>query len=88
MIFKNAMSFKAKVKNMANELGLSTQQVQQNYILETFLVKLSKSEYRNNFVIKGGYLIGGLIGLSLRARLRSGRILYVGKKRFQKISDN
>ena len=69
MIFKNAMSFKAKIKQIAQEKGLVTQQVQQNYLIEVFLTKLAKSNYRDNFIIKGGYLIGGIIGLDMRATM-------------------
>lgn len=37
MIFKNAMSFKAKIKQIAKEKNITTQQVQQNYLIEVFL---------------------------------------------------
>lgn len=69
MIFKNAMSFKAKIKQIAKEKNLSTQQVQQNYLIEVFLEKLSKSQYKDNFILKGGYLIGGIVGLEMRATM-------------------
>ena len=61
MIFKNAMSFKTKIKQLAKEKGITSQQVQQNYLIEVFLVKLAKSKYKDNFIIKGGYLIGGIV---------------------------
>lgn len=69
MIFKNAMSFKAKINQIAKEKGIPAQQVQQNYLIEIFLEKLVRSKYRDNFIIKGGYLIGGMIGLDLRATM-------------------
>lgn len=56
MIFKNAMGFKAKIKQVAKDKGITTQQVQQNYLIEVFLSKLAKSDYRDNFIVKGGYL--------------------------------
>ena len=67
MIFKNAMSFKAKIKQISRDRGITAQQVQQNYLIEAFLSKLAESDYRNSFIIKGGYLIGGMVGLDLRA---------------------
>jgi predicted nucleotidyltransferase component of viral defense system len=67
MIFNNAMSFKAKIKQVAADKGITAQQVQQNYLIEAFLNKLSKSNYKSNFIVKGGYLIGGLVGLDLRS---------------------
>ncbi|MDT2598144.1 hypothetical protein P7D85_00070 [Enterococcus hulanensis] len=39
MIFKNAMSYKAKIKQLAKEKGVSAQQVQQNYLIEIFFRK-------------------------------------------------
>lgn len=65
MIFKNAMSYKAKIKQLAKEKGVSAQQVQQNYLIEIFLEKIAASKYKDNFIIKGGYLIG----LDLRATM-------------------
>ena len=69
MIFKNAMSYKAKIKQLAKEKGVSAQQVQQNYLIEIFLEKIAASKYKDNFIIKGDYLIGSLIGLDLRATM-------------------
>jgi predicted nucleotidyltransferase component of viral defense system len=69
VIFKNAMSFKAKIKQIAKDKSITTQQVQQNYLIEVFLEKLSKSQYKDNFILKGGYLIGGIVGLDLRATM-------------------
>lgn len=69
MIFKNSMSFKAKIKQIATEKGVTTQQVQQNYLIEAFLAKLAKSDYKRNFIVKGGYLIGGIVGLDMRATM-------------------
>lgn len=63
------MSFKAKINQIAKEKGIPAQQVQQNYLIEIFLEKLVRSKYRDNFIIKGGYLIGGMIGLDLRATM-------------------
>ena len=69
MIFKNAMGFKAKVKQVAKDKGITAQQVQHNYLIEAFLTKLSLSTHKSNFIVKGGFLIGGMIGLELRATM-------------------
>ena len=66
MIFKNAMSFKEKIKQVSKEKNISPQQVQQCYLIEAFLEKLAKSEYKNNFILKGGFLIGRIVGLDER----------------------
>lgn len=69
MIFKNAMSFKQKMRQISSEKGLTPQQVQQQYLIEAFLVKLAASNYTQNFIVKGGYLIGGLVGINRRATM-------------------
>ena len=68
-MFSNAMSFKAKIKNIAKEKGIPPQQVQQHYLIEEVLNLISKSSYRNSFIVKGGYLIGQMIGLDQRTTM-------------------
>ena len=64
-----ARSFKAKINNYARKYGLPSQVVLQNYMFERFLERLSLSEYRNKFVIKGGILISVLVGLQTRSTM-------------------
>ncbi len=64
-----AMSFKAKMKNLAVKLGLRPQTVIQNFMFERFLERLAKSAYRDNFVVKGGVLISAMIGLKARSTM-------------------
>lgn len=52
-----AMSLKGNIKNLAKEKKLPPQIILQNFMFERFLQRLSLSEYRNNFIIKGGVLI-------------------------------
>ena len=69
MKFTNANSFKAKIKNVAKEKGIPAQQVQQNYLIEQVLRLVSKSDYRTSFIVKGGYLIGNMIGIDKRTTM-------------------
>jgi hypothetical protein len=55
-----AMSLKAKIKNYAKNNNIAAQVFLQNYMFERFLARLSESEYREKFVIKGGMLICGI----------------------------
>ena len=66
---KNAMQLKAVVKNMARVKKVSAQLVLQNYMLERFLERASLSPYRENFIIKGGFLIASMVGLDSRATM-------------------
>ena len=64
-----SMSFKAKINNYAKVNHLPAQVVLQNVMFERFLDRLSKSEYRDKFVIKGGILASALVGLDTRATM-------------------
>ena len=68
MSFK-AMSLKARLKNYARENKIAAQVVLQNYMFERFLARLSRSEYKDKFVIKGGMLIAAIVGLDTRSTM-------------------
>lgn len=65
----NIESVKGKIRNLAKEHNLSTQEILQMYFFERFLERLSKSKYKTNFVIKGGLLISSLIGVENRTTM-------------------
>lgn len=66
---KNAMSLKAKIRNMAKEKKIPAQVILQNYMFERLLVRLAHSEYRDKFVLKGGMLVAAIVGLDNRATM-------------------
>ena len=69
MITKNPMQLKAFIKNKAAEKHVSAQLVMQNYMLERLLERISLSPYKNNFILKGGFLISAIVGLDTRATM-------------------
>ena len=69
MKFTNANSFKSKIKDIAKKKGVPAQQVQQQYLLEEILKAIARSRYKNSFILKGGYLIGQIIGLDKRTTM-------------------
>ena len=68
-MFSNANSFKAKIKNISKDKEIPAQQVQQHYLIEQVLKMISTSSYRDSFIVKGGYLIGQMIGLDKRTTM-------------------
>ncbi|MBC8587729.1 nucleotidyl transferase AbiEii/AbiGii toxin family protein [Paratissierella segnis] len=66
---RKAMSLKAKIRNLAKEKDISAQVILQNYMFERFLERLSKSNYKNNFILKGGMLIAALVGIDNRSTM-------------------
>lgn len=65
----NAMQLKARINNRAKEAGIPAQAMMQNYLLERLLERLSLSEWRNNVIVKGGVLIGSLVGVASRTTM-------------------
>ena len=66
MKFSNAAKLKAAVKKIAADSGVTAQGVLQKYVLERFLCRLAASEYRDNFILKGGFLASSLVGVTNR----------------------
>jgi predicted nucleotidyltransferase component of viral defense system len=46
---------------------INAQELRIRYALERFLTRLSRSEYRDNFVLKGGFLMGTIYNIGQRA---------------------
>ena len=69
MITKNPMQLKAYIKNMAIDKKISAQLVMQNYMMERLLERVTLSEYKQNFILKGGFLIAAIVGLDTRTTL-------------------
>lgn len=63
------MQLKARIKHLAMEKNLPAQIVMQNYLMERLLERLSLSRYRENFIIKGGFLIAVMVGLGSRSTM-------------------
>ncbi|MGN0115512.1 MAG: nucleotidyl transferase AbiEii/AbiGii toxin family protein [Acutalibacteraceae bacterium] len=63
------MSLKAKIRNIAKSKNIPAQVILQNYMFERFLVRLSQSEYKDKFVLKGGMLVAAIVGLDNRATM-------------------
>ena len=65
----NAMSLKAKIRNISKQKNIPAQVILQNYMFERLLVRLSCSEFKDKFVLKGGMLVAAIVGLDNRATM-------------------
>lgn len=61
--------FSAKTRNVAREAGLNPQLVQRYYMMDKFLEKIAESSYQNDFILKGGFLLGSMYGISTRSTI-------------------
>lgn len=62
-------SLKAHIRNIARKKNIAPQVVLQNYMFECFLERISLSEFKDKFVVKGGMLIAAMVGLEARATM-------------------
>ena len=60
---------KALVRNMSKGDSTQAQIIIRNYMMERFLERLAQSDYRNNFILKGGTLVSAMVGLDVRSTL-------------------
>lgn len=68
-MIKTSRQLKDKVRNMARGDSAKAQLLIRNYGMERFLERVSLSEHRDNFILKGGMLVSALVGLESRATM-------------------
>ena len=64
---KNLMQLKDLIKNLAKEKNISSQVLLRNYMMQRLLLKIANSDYKNNFILKGGMLVADLVGIESRS---------------------
>ncbi len=69
MIAKNRAQLKAWIKNMSSKVNVNENIILQNYMLERLLERISVSNYKYKFVLKGGMLITAIVGIDMRNTL-------------------
>lgn len=69
MIAKNRAQLKAWIKNMSAKAEVNQNIILQNYMLERLLERISVSDYKYKFVLKGGMLITAIVGIDMRNTL-------------------
>ena len=55
---------KAQIKNLAKKKNIKAQVLLQNYMFERFWERLSLSEYKEKFILKGGMLVASIVDRS------------------------
>ena len=64
-----ARQLKDLVRNLSKKKSADAQILMRNYIMERFLERISLSEYKNQFILKGGMLVAAMVGLDARATM-------------------
>ena len=68
--FRDARQFKAVVQNYAKAHNIQNNQIGvlwKEIVLDDLLERISLSKYRNNFILKGGFLLSSIVGISNRS---------------------
>lgn len=66
---KSAEQIKGAVKNIAKKMNLKPQEILQIFMFERLVERLSVSQYKENFILKGGLLIASMIGIAERTTM-------------------
>lgn len=64
-----SMRMKALIRNIAKEKNINSGIVLRNYMLERLLERISKSKYKDSFILKGGMLVASIVGIDSRATI-------------------
>ena len=64
-----ARQLKDLIRNMSKKKSADAQILMRNYMMERFLERISLSEYKNQFILKGGMLVAAMVGLDARATM-------------------
>jgi len=65
----NSMQLKDNLRNISKEKNVDFNTLLRFYMYDRFLERLSKSKYRDNFVLKGGFYLSTLFGVENRATM-------------------
>ena len=60
---------KGRIKSVAKQNNADARTLMRIYMMERFLERLKQSEYRDNFIIKGGILVTAMIGVAHRSTM-------------------
>lgn len=66
---ESSKSLKVKAKSMASQKNITVQEVMQSYMFERILARISRSQYRDNFILKGGLLLSSISGIQSRTTM-------------------
>jgi predicted nucleotidyltransferase component of viral defense system len=69
MTFTSATQLKDWIKNKSKQTGAPANTLLQSYMMERFLERVSVSYYRENIILKGGFLIAAMVGADKRSTM-------------------
>jgi len=64
-----ARQLKDLIRNLSKKKSADTQILMRNYMMERFLERISLSDYKDRFILKGGMLVAAMVGLDVRSTM-------------------
>jgi len=66
---KTSTQLKALVRNLSKAKNVEAEVILRAFMLERFLERISLSEYKSRFILKGGMLIAAMVGIDMRTTM-------------------
>lgn len=64
-----ARQLKDLIRNLSKKKSADAQILMRNYMMERFLERISLSEYKDRFILKGGMLVAAMVGMDARSTM-------------------
>ncbi|MDK2941635.1 MAG: hypothetical protein PWP56_1148 [Acetobacterium sp.] len=69
MTINSPRQLKDWINNRAKREGVIANTLLQSFMMERLLERIAVSDYRDNFILKGGFLIAAMIGIDMRSTM-------------------
>lgn len=68
-MIKTSRQLKDLIRNLSKDKAADAQILMRNYMMERFLERISLSEYKDKFILKGGMLVAAMVGIDARSTM-------------------
>lgn len=68
-MIQSSRQLKDLIRNMSKDKKTEAHILMRNYMMERFLERISLSDYRTRFILKGGMLVAAMVGLDARSTM-------------------
>ena len=66
---RTSTQLKALIRNLSKKSNVEAEILLRNFMMERFLERIAISDYKHNFILKGGMLIAAMVGIDARTTM-------------------
>lgn len=66
---KTSVQLKARIRDLSKKTSVEAEILLRSFMLERLLERIAVSEYKQNFLLKGGMLVAAMVGISTRSTM-------------------